>query len=63
MAVDDVAEVSGETLELALEALVLEGYDLAAVAADEVVMVLTIRMDRLVAGDAAAEVDALHEPE
>jgi hypothetical protein len=62
VAVDDVAEVSGETLELALEALVLEGDDLAAVGADEVVMVVSAA-GRLEPCDAVADVHPLDESE
>ncbi len=59
--VDDVPELTGQAVERVLEALVLEGDDLAAVLADEVMVVLAVRVGGLVAGDAAADVDALHE--
>jgi hypothetical protein len=61
--VDDVAEVAGQAFELTLEPLVLEGDDLAAAAADEMVMVVAAGVDGLIAGDAGAEVDPLHEPQ
>jgi hypothetical protein len=60
--IDHVAEVAGQALELPLEPLVLEGDDLAAVAADEMVMVVAARVNGLVASDPGAEVDPLHEP-
>src|SRR5581483_4240416 len=64
---DDVVagdRVAGAPLELvqsARELVVGERLDATAVAADEVVMVLAARLERLVARDAGAEVDALQQ--
>ena len=49
-------------VDRALERLVGEGLDLAAVVAHEVVVVLAALVPRLVAGAAGAGVDALDQP-
>src|SRR5262249_14121412 len=57
--------VAGLLLDLAqrrLELVVGERLDLAAVAADEVVMVLTVRMNRLEARRPGPDVDPVEEP-
>ncbi len=59
---DGVARLPLDLVERLLELVVDEGLDLAAVLADEVVVVLTAGMDGLEAGDAGAEIDALDEP-
>src|SRR5256886_268357 len=65
---DDVVagdRIAGPALDLvqgALELVVGEGLDLAAVVADEVMMMLSVRVDRLEAGRAGADVDPLDEP-
>src|SRR5579871_3168338 len=59
---DEVAGRGFEVDEGALERGVFEGLDAAAGVADQVVMVVPVGVDRLVAGDAGAEVDALDEP-
>ena len=56
--------VAGPALDLpqrALELVVGEGFDLAAIVADEVVMVLAARVDRLEARRSGADVDSLDE--
>ena len=58
-----VAAAPGNPLERLLESGVLERLDLAAVVADEVVVMVAARIDRLEAGDPVAEVDPLYEPE
>ena len=59
-----VAETPGRALERALEAVVRERLDPAAVVADEVVMVVvTVAARRLEARDAVADVDPLDEPQ
>ena len=49
-------------MQSALELVVGESFDLAAVVADEVVMVLAVRVEGLEAGRARPDVDALNEP-
>jgi zinc transport system substrate-binding protein len=59
-----VAEPPGRARERALEAVVREGLDAAAVVADEVMMVvMRVTACGLEARDAVAHVDPLHEPE
>jgi hypothetical protein len=58
-----VLELTGELLELPLEALVLERRHPAAEIADGVVMVLAARHDGLIPSGALAELDPLHEAE
>ncbi len=60
---DDVSATVRDPLDRRLERRVLERLDLAAVVAHEVVMMVAVRVGRLVAGDAVAEVDPLHEPQ
>ena len=52
-----------DALDRGLEAGVLEGLDLAAVVAHEVMVMVAARMSRLEACDPVAEIDPLHEPE
>ena len=63
MRVDAQAEQLRRALDRALERRVGEGLDLPAVAADDVVMMVAVRLRRLVAGDAVADVDSLDESE
>lgn len=63
MSSDGVSVAACDTNERRLERRVLEGLDLAAVVANEVVVVHAVRVRRLEAGDAVAEVDALDEAE
>ena len=58
-----VPEPSRHPLERPLERLVRERLHLAAVVADEVVMMVAVRMGGLEAGNAVADVDSLHQPE
>jgi hypothetical protein len=59
-----VAVCPGDPLQSPLERVVLERLDAAAVAADEVVvMVHAVRERRLEPCDAVADVDTLHEAE
>ena len=62
MAGDGVAGPALDLVQGALELVVGEGFDLAAVVADEVVVMLAVRVDRLEAGRAGADVDPLDEP-
>lgn len=62
MSFDRVAAATGDPLECCFERGVLEWLDLSAVAADEVVMMLSAGECRLEARDAVAEVDPLYEP-
>lgn len=61
MLVDVVAEPARDPVDRALEARIGEGLDLAAVAADEMVMVVTVRTGRLEPRDPVACVHALDE--
>ncbi len=58
-----VAEPPGRTLERALQGLVRERLDLAAVVADEMVMMVVAHPGGLEARDAVTDVYALDEPE
>jgi hypothetical protein len=60
---DHVAMASCDAGERRLQRRVLEGLDLAAVVAHQVVVVHSVGVRRLEAGDAVAEIDALNEPE
>ena len=62
MAGDGVAGPALDLVQGALELVVGKGFDLPAVVADKVVMVLAPRVDRLKAGRAGADVDPLDEP-
>jgi len=62
MAGDGVAGSALDLVQGALELVVGEGFYLAAVVADEVVMMLSVRVDRLEASGAGADVDPLDEP-
>jgi len=59
---DGELEPLGQLVDRRLERLVVERDEPAARAADEVVVVLAGRVDRLVARRALAELEALHEP-
>ena len=59
---DGVATTARDALDRRLERRILERLDLPAVVAHEVVMVRLLE-SRLEAGDAVAEIHALHEPE
>ena len=61
MAGDRVARPAFDLAQGALELIVGERLDLAAVVADEVVMVLAPGVDRLEAGRPGADVDPLYE--
>jgi len=56
-------EAARSPFERVLEAGIGERLHLAAVVADQVMVVLAARVDRLEAGDAVAELDTLHEAE
>jgi hypothetical protein len=60
---DRVAAPVCDALDRCFERRILERLDLAAVVADEVVVMISAGVCRLEAGDAVAEVDALDEPE
>ena len=60
MAGDGVAGPAFDLLQGALELVVGEGLDLAAVVADEVVMMLAARVDRLESRSTSADIDPLH---
>ena len=62
MLVDGVAEPACHAVDGALEPGVAEGFDLAAVAADEVMVVVAVGRRGLVARDSVTGVDALHQP-
>ena len=59
----DVPAPVGDSLDRGLERRILERLDLAAVVADEVMVVVAAGKRRLEAGAAVSEVDALNEPE
>jgi zinc transporter, ZIP family len=61
--VDVVAEAVCHPADRALETRVRERLDLAAVAADEVVVMVAVRRRRLVTRDPVSCVDALYEPQ
>src|SRR6266516_7899322 len=61
--VDVIAESIRDAVDRALEPRVGERLDLAAVAADEVMVVVSVRRRRLVARDPATGVDALDKPQ
>ena len=58
---DGVTAVFRDVSDRLLEALVRERLDLAAVVADDVVVVLLVMADGLEAGDPVAQIDSLHE--
>ena len=58
-----VAAPVGHALDCRFQRRILERLDLAAVVADEVMMVITAGKRRLEAGAAVSEVDTLNEPE
>lgn len=60
---DLIATAARDSLEGLLESGVLERLHLAAVVADEVVVMITSWVDALEAGDPVAQVDALHQAE
>jgi hypothetical protein len=59
--VHHIAELAAESLEGFLQVLVLEGNNLAAGIADEVVVMVAARVGKLVAGDASPDVELLDE--
>lgn len=61
MPADRVAPAAGNSLERRLEGRILERLDLPAVVADEMVVMLSIRVRGLEARDTVPEVDPLHE--
>ena len=61
MSLDGVVDLPGEALDRALEGGVLEGGHLAAGVADDVMVVLAVRVDRLVARDSLGGVDPPRE--
>jgi hypothetical protein len=61
MAAPSVATSRLDALDRALEGRVVEGFDLAALGAHEVVMMLARFAQRLVARDPVADVDPAHE--
>ena len=63
MLLERVAKTAGRPFERLLERSVGERLDPAAVVADEVMVVVRIRVHRLEPCDPVADVDALHEPE
>lgn len=62
MLLEGVAEAPGCPLERALERLVGERRDPAAVVADEMMVVMVIRANGLEARDTVPDVDPLDEP-
>jgi zinc transport system substrate-binding protein len=60
---DGVAEATGDTVDRTLEPGVTERLDLAAITADEMVMVIPVRSRRLVARNPVAGVDTLDQPQ
>jgi hypothetical protein len=60
---DGVPEPAGDAVDCTLEPRIAERLDLAAVATDEMVMVVAVGGRGLVARDPVAGVDTLHEPE
>ena len=63
MVVDGEAEAARDALDRLLERGILERRDLAAAVADEVMVVIAVGLVALVARDALADVDPLHEPQ
>jgi hypothetical protein len=59
----DVAVPAGDPLERSLQSRVLEGLDLSAVVADEVMVMLATGVRGLEARDSVSEVDPLDETE
>jgi hypothetical protein len=59
----DVAAPVGDAIDRRLEGGILERFDLAAVVANEVVVMVAAGVGGLVASDAVTELDALHEAE
>ena len=59
----DVPPAVGDPLDGRLERRIFERLDLAAVVADEMVMMVPIGVRGLEASDSVAKVDALYEPE
>ena len=58
-----VAARARHALECPLERDVREGLDLAAVVADEVMVMIPVGMCGLETGDSVADIHALHEPQ
>jgi hypothetical protein len=63
VAVDGVVDAAGQPVDRALELGILERRDLAAAVADDVVVMLAARVERLVARDALGGVDAPRQAE
>ena len=63
MLLDRIAEAAGDLVDRALEPYVAERLDLAAVAADEVMVVVAVGPRRLVPRNPVARVDSLDQPE
>ena len=63
MLVDPERRALRDRLDRPLEAVIREGLDPAAVAADEMVMVVAARLGRLVPGAARPQVDPVDEAE
>ena len=63
MLVDSKRGRSGDIVEHMLETVVAERLDLAAVAADEVMVVIAARLRRLVVGAAGAQLEPVNEPQ
>ena len=61
MAGDRVARSPFDPVQGPFELGIREGFDLPAAVADEVMVVLAVRVDRLEARDAGADVDSLDE--
>lgn len=62
MAGDGVAGAPLDLAQHALQLVVRERLDLAAVVADEVMVMLATRLDRFESGRPCADIDPLHEP-
>ena len=63
MLIDGVPEPACHAVDRALEPRVAERLDLAAVAADEMMVVVAVGRRGLVARDPVTGVDALHQPQ
>jgi hypothetical protein len=61
--VDRIAKPTRHAVDRTLESRVAEGFDLPAVAADEMVMMIAVRRSRLETRDSVAGVDAFDETE
>jgi hypothetical protein len=59
---DGVARSPLDPVQRSFELVVSEGFDLPAVVADEVMVVLAVRVDRLEARNAGADVESRTKP-